>query len=291
MRSFIGSLPAEDLQQYTHAVASRWHERRVVRGLDQVLSLLWGGLARANNSSAGLRRALQKIVGDGLDLSSITLQGIATPPGSEPADLSRGNATRTEFVECDLSSFVMSGMNLQRAVFDACVLRATVLRDAVLTGVFLLDCDLTLVDLTGADLRTLDADSTAFFVGQELVVLSGDSLIGYLRHRGARTDPVDPYHVYRFQNGFDIAEKIFRYLLEGTWRQMRGIVQRGASSRNTPYAKALVEYLLSIGYVVQKYGRRPVVSATSEGRAAFASFLNDNKIDQKLERFFSTRQK
>lgn len=289
MRSFVRSMSESKRREHAGSIAARWHERRAVRGLDQMLSLLWETF---DGKGAGIsfREELQKVVGEGLDLSSCTLQGLTSNRASN-FDLSRANAARSEFVECNFEGMIMSGMNLDGAVFDACIFRSAHLDSAIATNVFMLDCDLTGVNLTGADFRGLDGDSTAYISRQNVVTLVAESLLGYLRHRGATTDYVDEYHVFKFHDDFDIVDKIFRYLLEGTWRQMRGIVQRGPASKNVPFARALVEYLLSDGYVTRKYGKRPVVSATPRGRAAFARFVQDQEIDAGVGQFLEARKK
>lgn len=288
MRLFVKSMPLPMLEEAIANIASLWHSRRSVRGVDQMLSLIWESVGRVEEGIS-LRRGIQRIVGEGLDFSGACLVGIAVGGGSE-LDLSGSNASESEFVEADLSNCNMSKMDLRGAVFDGCVLRGARMCDSKFGGSFILDCDLTGIVCDGADFRALDPDSAGFIVQDGTpVAVHGESLLGYLRYRGAVTDYVDEYHVYKFQRDFDIAEKIFRYLLEGSWRQRRGIVQRGVAGRNSLYARELVDFLAAVNYIAEKGRGSALIGATPSGRAAFLSFVQEGKVDQTLARFFEGR--
>ncbi|WP_431883443.1 NACHT domain-containing protein [Micromonospora gifhornensis] len=291
MRIFAQSMPGDKLDKCIAALSSLWPARRNFNGLDQMLSLIWSRLI-STSSSMPLRTALQDIVGERLDLADAVLVGISGPEDVTTYDLSRANAERAEFVEADLSSANMSGMSLQGAIFDGCIMKNATLRDADVSGSLILDCEISDADCIGANFEHLTEGSTAIVaVAGQREELQGPSLLGYLRYRGAKTDPVDSYYVYRFHPRFEIAEKIFRYLLEGGWRQRRGMEQRGVAVRDVSYSRDLVDYLLNVGYITARGANSAIISATSSGRSAFALFVEKNQVDPILGKFFDERMR
>ncbi|MEV4268406.1 NACHT domain-containing protein [Micromonospora aurantiaca (nom. illeg.)] len=288
MRLFVRSMPQARLSSLVASIAENWHNRSALPGLDQMLSLTWDGVV-ATGRRASMRELLQAIVGEGLDASGITLSGVSFSADQVGADLTNLNGSHTEFVEVDFSNCGLAGANFADAGFDACVLRGASLKGARFSGAYMLDCDITDVDCNGADFRRFDPDSTAVMVREgESFFLSKEMLLGYLNYKGAQTDSVEPYFVYMHDENFDIASKIIRYLSDETWRQRRGLEQRGVAAKNVAYAKSLVQYLLSCEYIQEKGGRAALVGTTNKGRAALVNFVQNRQIDEVLLEFFAS---
>ena len=99
--------------------------------------------------------------------------------------------------------------------------------------------------LSGADLTGLD-DEIWVLVEDELRLyrrLGGKEAVGYLRFQGAATDPVDLHYVLRHHPKFGVIRKVCDKLREQSWRQRRGLTQRGAARQDPKLARNFLAFL------------------------------------------------
>lgn len=285
MKLFARALPDDLMDSVISRLASDWPTRRDTPGLDKLLCLVWLGLL--DRSRGDSRAALAGVCGNGLDIScaqlaDLSLGGTAT----KPADLSGLTAVDAELTEVDLNHANLNGANFSGAALDSCSFSDSDMRGAKMDGVFMLDCDLTGVALGDASAQEFDRDSTAFYVADGAVeMLSGESLIGYLRYRGAQTVDVDSQFVFRHAPDFQIIPKILKNLADGNWSQRRGLESRGVSQRNIPLAKRFVSHLLSSNLLEEKGGATGLVRPTPDGRTIISRFLDGRGTDPRIAAF------
>ena len=148
---------------------------------------------------------------------------------------------------------------------------------------------MTGADVSGADFRSVGEQDIAFIVHDStrpaLQSLTGRAALGYLAFQGARTRPVDDFSRLCHHPLFPIIEKVLAKLAESSPRQRLGLEQKGASARNIPFARELVELLLSEKVVEVRGGRTDVLYLTPHGRTVCASVLEASEMPQFLADF------
>ncbi len=120
--------------------------------------------------------------------------------------------------------------------------------------------------------------------------MEGDGLVGYLKWLGAETDEVANYFLYKNNPDFEIVEKICRLLLDATWRQRRGLEQRGVSNRNVTFARRFVTALLNANLIQLRGGSTDVVGVTSAGREAIARVAEQKGVSSEILDDFLARE-
>ncbi len=287
MITFVNSMPQDKLQEAYTQLSALWPSRKMHKGIDQMLILLWGAKRHNERKNRSVPESLTDLVGDSLDLSNCTLSGINF--SSEDNVTLRGlNASSSIMTDTDFSRTDLTGSNFSDSAIDACVLTNADVTGADFSNLLMLDTEITGLVCTGANFTNLTKDSTALLkVGKDLHVLDATRLRGYLKRRGAITDPVNPYFMYCLDQNFDICEKICRVLLDGAWHQRLGLEQRGASERNVKLAKKFVQFLISIGHVQIKNGTGgKLIGTTQSGRPVVARLSENAHIDETLLPFF-----
>ncbi|GAB3972370.1 hypothetical protein GCM10029978_049330 [Actinoallomurus acanthiterrae] len=286
MRLFAATMPIERRSEAVQELAARWRNRELYTGLSQILSLLWDGLLALpgiNNA----RDALTRIAGPGLDLRGTVIEGLALAGSTSiEHDLSGLRMRDSEFVETDFRNCVLDSTDFSNSVFDGCVFRSVRAAKANFSGALMIDCDISQFDCLEGDFTDLYEGSNALISGENGVeTLEGSQLIGYLKYCGAKTDPIDPYYVYSYSRDFDILLKICRYLIEQTWRQRRGIEQRGVAGRNVPLARRFVKFLMREGFAQEKNSAPDLIGCTPDGRAVIIRFLERQETSDEMAEF------
>ncbi|PPK69883.1 NACHT domain-containing protein [Actinokineospora auranticolor] len=287
---FARSIPPKTLEAATARFSSLWPARATTPGLDRMLPLLWASIVRRpTEGSAG---HLSHLIGTGLDMAGSAISNMSFH--SEVGDSRYAlNASRAEFVEVDFSDVDLTGSNFTDAAFDGCIFANSNLTDTRFEKALLLDCDLTGITCADADFRDLDLDSTGIVrITGDIRILEGFELIGYLKMLGAATDTVDPYYLYCGHSGFEVCLKIGRVLLDESWRQRRGVEQRGTAGKNIPLAKKFVSFLLGLDLCERKAGSgSDLLRATQTGRRALMDMVDKKRLSIDLERFFENNLK
>jgi hypothetical protein len=281
MTLFARSIPKDELALLLEKVAMLWPTRRPLSGLDLIVSLLWPALVSLYSGDS--RSAFVRISGPGLDIDNVRLSGLRFGADS---DLSQIRAEGAELSSCVMDEIDLSCARFADSVLDGVSLRGANLRNSDFRGAFIVDCDLTEATLDGADFTQLDDDSNAFIRDRaESRYLDGALLKGYLRARGARTDEIDPFYVYCWQDHFEITQKIARALADEGLRQRRGVEQRGASSKNTEFARRFVKHLIQKEIVATAQGNQ-LLAATQSGRIILLQYVDQNRMDDTIESFW-----
>ncbi|GAB3154155.1 hypothetical protein GCM10027258_57630 [Amycolatopsis stemonae] len=286
--AFTNSMPRTKLEEAYTQLSALWPSRKTRAGLDQMLALLWNAKRHNERRTQKVRETLHSLVGSRPDLSNCTLTGIDFSLGDEASDLRGLNMRGSILTDSIFTNADLSGADFSDCALDACSLQNANISEANFSNLLMLDTEITGLRCNGAIFTNLDKDSTAIAkMGKDVLVLDSSRIRGYLRRRGAKTDPVDPYYMYCFDKNFEICEKICKVLLDGAPHQRYGLEQRGASERNIKLAKSFVQFLISIGYVQLNNGRGGrVVSTTPNGRPIVARLSENAHIDQTLLPFF-----
>lgn len=287
MLMFTKSMPKEMLNGAFAQFSAFWPSRESHRGLDQMLTLLWSARRHLDRKTKTVRESLASLVGDSLDLSNCTISNLNFEL-SKDAQLQRINLSGSILTGVNFSQVDLSDANISGSALDEVDFWGTRSHNANFNHAVMLDCNLTEIDCKGATFFGIDKESTAIVRnGTHAITLDVRGICGYLRRRGAQTDPVDPYYMYSIEPHFDICEKICRVLLDGAWHQRLGLEQRGASEKNVRLARKFVQFLISNGHVQPKSGTgSKLLGATQAGRILIAQLAENNHIDESLLSFF-----
>jgi hypothetical protein len=117
-------------------------------------------------------------------------------------------------------------------------------------------------------------------------VLGGDAAIGYLRYNGAQTDKVESYYIYRNHPKFSIVEKVCERISDQRNNQLRGLTQRGEARADPPFARELVNRLVSTGWI--EIDRHDLVSATPIGRNILAQVVLHQRLPTEIAEFLES---
>jgi hypothetical protein len=194
------------------------------------------------------------------------------------------NASEADLDACIFDNIDLSGAKFIESVIDSSSFKNSDLRGASFAKALIFECDMSDANFLDADFRDIESDSNfVVFINTKSVVLSGDSAIGYLRYKGALTNYVDPYYVYRYHPNYPIIEKICIRVAEQRNSQLRGLTQRGEAQSDPPFARAFVDELVRNNFV--KVDKNDLVSITSDGREVISRLLNHHKMSSEIESF------
>lgn len=179
----------------------------------------------------------------------------------------------------------MSGSNFSAAIADTVSFRDADLSVANFECCLLFECDFSGATVKDANFRDIDADSSIIVADHrgEVVQLSGKLAIGYFSFSGAQTSPVDDIFIYVHHPKFSILEKICEKVSEQRNSQLRGLTQRGEARVDPPFARELVDRLVSCGWVT--IDRNDLVSATPTGRPVLQRIVSGEAIAAELVDF------
>jgi hypothetical protein len=116
-----------------------------------------------------------------------------------------------------------------------------------------------------------------------MMVLSGPAAIGWLKFRGADTDPVEPFFELQHHEKFPIVYKICENISEQKNSQLRGLTQRGAAQADPPFARSFVAALRNANLI--EIVKNELVSATSAGRKELTRFVEHHEMPPVIEAF------
>jgi hypothetical protein len=163
MRTFVASLPQDELRSLLLKLTDLWHLRHTRPDMGSCLTLFWDGICRLH---AGDWRSLATLLGAQPDaqipLDGIRIAGVALESEPRAAQALAIMGAGAEFIDvsfrgCDLSGSDFSGATFDFVPFEGCNLAGVDLPDALL-----FECDLTRINVVGADFRGMDRDSSFF---------------------------------------------------------------------------------------------------------------------------------
>lgn len=289
MRQFVSSRAEADVKATTKLLAEHWRDRRQIAGIGGVLTLLWDGLLKVcSGEKDAVRTALSLATSGEFRLNGTTLRDMRLAVGDGGSDL-----PGLDCHDCEISRVAFTNSNLSGADFRECQCEEVSfdgcdLSKSLFAGALLVDVSMREATLDSADFRGIDNDSRVVVQLPSGVTapLSGQELVGFLRYRGALTDPVGSFLVLRWHPRFSVVEKICRKLAEQGKRQRRGLEQRGAARADTEYASAFVEHLLHQGLVEAERGGE-IVRPTELGRKAFGAFVEQRDVAGPIAAFLA----
>ena len=291
MRTFAASLSAQQIRTVASQLAQRWVNRAQETGVGAILTLVWDALMKLHaNSADASRESLQLITGDPAGLNDVEIERIVISSGDHPADLQRASFENSALLSVTLATADLRNASFRSTILDAVDLTDSDLRNACFDGAALWE-----VVISGADLR--DAQFTNMRETDVTVLtdltneagehrrLSGAEAFAYLTFRGALTPPVSPSLVCAFHANFPIADKIIEKLAEQTYRQRRGLEQRGAAQADHVFAREFLQELERSEWVYAPHGRNEQIGATPKGREVFQRFKQTRELPEQLAKF------
>jgi hypothetical protein len=109
--------------------------------------------------------------------------------------------------------------------------------------------------------------------------------IGYLRYRGAPTDPVGDFYRYQHHPRFSIVQKICDRVTQQKHSQLRGLTQRGEAHEDPPFARAFVQHLKC--HELVEIDKNDLVSATPEGRNVLRALVDHEQMSPPIRDFLA----
>lgn len=264
MRSFVASMHQEEICSLWQLLGEQWGRRSMDDGIGGYLTLLWDS---APHLTGEYDEALASI---GTDASTIPLNEVTV----KEIDFSRlrkedsraVNAARSSLADIKFDGLNLARSNFSNTIADSVSFRDTDLSYSTFQESLLFECDFSGATLDEANFEYLDRLSSIIIIdeGGAPTQLVGDEAIGYLKFNGANTSPVDDIFVYCHHPRFSILKKICEKVSEQRNSQLRGLTQRGESRVDPPFARALVDRLVGLGWVT--IDQNDLVSATPTGR-------------------------
>ena len=198
------------------------------------------------------------------------------------------NASNSTFSEVQFDGLTLSKSNFSGATADTASFRDTDLTGSTFEASFLFECDFSGATVQDANFQNIDLDSSINVVSAngEVAQLTGKAAIGYLKFSGAHTSPVDDIFVYIHHPKFSILEKICEKVSEQRNSQLRGLTQRGEARVDPPFARELVDKLVSLGWVT--IDKNDLVSATPGGRPVLQRVVSREWIAAELVDFLES---
>jgi hypothetical protein len=294
MQTFAASITPTIVSRLYSGLQVAWRNPGadgIARG--QLLSLLWGALLTVPLHDADRAKALlNKFSGIGDGLRGISISRVNLSNHGEGSNLSGINFSGALFASVNLGSGNFTGCNFADAVFDD--VDAT---DANFSGgnfdrSLLVDFNLCGANLSDTSFMGVASDDTVLIVDSQEWPhsrrLAGDYAIGFLKYKGARTNPVSDYFVYANHPRFSIIEKIVINLSKQAQRQRRGLEQRGAAHADVVFARAFVSHLINVYLVITPKNRKEILEPTERGRQVFQEFVGNCTLAPELISFLQT---
>jgi len=288
MRALAASIDDDDLAVIRSRLATLWQNPSSRSKNGYLLGLFWDGFLRMAQGSQEevCRSALVPVVGPTLEFSQAVLQNVS---------IDNASFDGARFSEAELTRVSFKGASLQKADFSGALLDGVSFEDADLRGAMfgtsiIADVDFRQADLAGADFRG-SSDMSILIQGNEgSLRLTAESAIGWLKSQGALTDSIPIRNVVTWHALYPIFIKIVEKLLEGNWRQVRGLAQRGASQSDPRMAMKILDSMTRRNYIEWQTRRNAMVKITTTGRQEFSRFVsgepNAAEFDKLLQETF-----
>jgi len=264
MRSFVSSMDKESILKAWQILAELWVRRSTNDLIGGYLALMWESASHLTNGFDG---ALEMISADQniVLINDVVLRDINFSCVNF-GDYKSLNASNSSISESVFDGLSLVNGNFKGVIADSVSFRDCDLNDANFESCFIFECDFSGASVRNANFHNMDIDSSIILVGPEGKVsqLTGSAAIGYLRFAGAITSPVEDIHIYVHHSKFSILEKICERVSEQKHSQLRGLTQRGEARTDPPFARAVVDKLVSLGWAT--IDKNDLVSATPAGR-------------------------
>jgi uncharacterized protein YjbI with pentapeptide repeats len=283
MRSFVASLPAGLAGDVLVTLQSRWTKKRSP-ALGAFLPLVSDLLAKQDG---GFSKAVHRVAGKSgsgnLDFEGAEIKDFDFAFFADRKKFTV-DAKASRLSSVSLKALDLSGSDFSAATLDSVLFTDADIRRVKFDGAWLFECDLTGANVDGAAFIGLERDSS-FVVRQdsEMIVLSGPAAIGWLKFRGADTDPVEPFFELQHHEKFPIVYKICENISEQKNSQLRGLTQRGAAQADPPFARSFVAALRNANLI--EIVKNELVSATSAGRKELTRFVEHHEMPPVIEAF------
>lgn len=285
MSTFITSLPNKTLLSIRTAIKQNWKRLQHCAGIGNVLSVLWGGLSHLDIKKP-FASILPELMGKPTEIRGINLYRI-----SFSNNVVKSSYKSIHFHDSTLSDVNMAHATLDEASFNGCLLEEVNLTDAVLKNTQFNDClfyHLNLSSIQFEDVTFADIDLDSSIVvklrkDEPPQIFLGKMAIGYLKYKGAVTDPVEDIYVMAHHPNFAIMDKICDKLTTQTIHQRLGLAQRGASRQDPKFAERLIDAMINNGFLCDVRGKQ--VRTTPEGRTVFQDIRDRKGIHPTMQKF------
>lgn len=286
MKNFVGSLPADRIEQSLDALAEVVKSGAPGEFVGQNLALMWDAgvrLLTPGNANNPVGALLERVSGKPCSLRNVQLSRCSFVFGGKPAQIPRADFQDGTFTDVVFTNSVLADANFSGVILEGVSFKDADLRRANFTGAMLIE-----VDFTGAIIQ--DAIFTSLSGCNGIRTIAGvwedHEALGYFRFNGGKTDAVSPIAVCRHHPGWAIAEKISRKLCEGTARQRRGLVQRGKAARDPVEAERFLDFLLKRKLIEVKPNRKDLVYPTDKCRPVLKPLYEGDRLDPILHEYF-----
>ena len=294
MRTFAAAMSSEDVARVLSSLQAAWRSVEFDGvGKGQALCLFWDAfLSKSMDSGARTRALLSKFSGIGGGLQGVSFNRLDLSSEARPADLARMSfrGANMSFVHLDFAN--LDSSDFSGAVLDSVSLTSATLTNANLCNSLLVDTNLVGANLSGAQCLGISPDSTSLIVEwnewPHSRQVDDQYAIGYLRYKGALTDPIEDYFVFAHHPRFDIVDKIVTNLSKQAQRQRRGLEQRGAANADVPFARAFVLHLISKELIFVPRNRKDIVEPTEYGREVFQAFVDGRTLAPEISEFLQS---
>jgi len=291
MRMFASSLTEKESREYIATLAAVWKASYMNSGRGRMLCLIWGSLFSIENEQEDpLGEALKRVAGAFPDVRNAEIVRLNLSSESEPAMLSHSIFSGSVLVDVSFEGANLECADFTNASLDGVSFENANLRSAQFKKAFLSDINIAGATLKDADFREISADNISVLSdsasGKSTTErYEGLDALGLIGFKGGLIDRIPNKLIWRFHPRFTVIEKIIEKLAEQRLRQYRGLVQRGAATRDVALARRLLEHLESLGLVSIPYHRKELVETTEKGREIFISFVRTNEMPAIIGRF------
>lgn len=297
MKSFVASLSSDEKRNYLSHLRIIWSKSVTEQGHGQLLNLLWDGLIQMFSSEADPSRAcLNQIAGNPPQLEYIQLSRMSLSSELKPADLTGSNFSHSTISELNFHGANLQSANFSYATLENIIFTDTNIEKTSFANAFLIDVDFSGAELTGAIFSGIKPSDISILIESENPLirkrLEAADALGYLKFRGALTDEVKRIHIIKNDPSWPIVDKIIEKLAESTFRQRRGLEQRGVARQNVPLAQKFMHHLEKNGLILKpKRYRIELIAVTERGREVFNSYQKAQEVSDEIMSFFDQEQK
>jgi uncharacterized protein YjbI with pentapeptide repeats/Cdc6-like AAA superfamily ATPase len=294
MRTFAAAISNEEVARILSSLQNAWRSVDFDGvGKGQALCLFWGAfLGKSMEDDDQTRSLLSKFASIGEGLKEVSLNRLDLSSEARPADLAGMSFRGANFSFIQLDFANLAGADFSGSVLDSVSLSNATLTNTNLSNSLLVDTSLVGANLSSAQCVGISPDSTSLIVESNewphSKQIEGQYAIGYLRYKGALTDPVADYFVFAHHPRFEIVDKIVTNLSKQAQRQRRGLEQRGAANADVPFARAFVSHLINKNLIYVPRNRKDIVEPTEHGREVFQAFVDGQTLTPELIEFLQS---
>lgn len=275
MRAFAASIPANLGSQIGDKFHELWLQRHTKPEIGPYVTLLWNYFGSDKQGDTGaFHRMLSTGVDNVLAIDGVRFSQIRLGELSGHAGILRVHAGNSELSEVSFSDIDLSESDFANSTLESASFRRSTLDGSNFTGAFLFECDFTDASVLGAKFEKLESESSILVKQNDGSTRQyvGPRAVGYLRFKGAITDPVADIYVFQNHPRFSIIWKICERLAGQRNSQLRGLTQRGEAHEDPPFARQFVQHLKTSGVI--DIDSHDLVSLTASGRNVVGEFLS-----------------